>query len=89
MPSPVIAFLVISSLHGRVTATTLSVKTSDATHADHVRKRHQRPIHDKEQYLELTLKTAFNGHTKIKASYPTDARLTIFNDLQKAEDSTA
>jgi cell division protease FtsH len=42
-------------------------------------------IKDKEQSLELTLNTAFDGHTKISASYPSDATSTIFNDLSAAQ----
>ena len=39
-------------------------------------------IHDKEQSLELDLKTPVDGHTKISTSYPADATASIFNDLQ-------
>ncbi|MFN2518044.1 MAG: ATP-dependent zinc metalloprotease FtsH [Jatrophihabitantaceae bacterium] len=39
---------------------------------------------DKEQSLELTLKKAFKGHSKISTQYPSDASATIFNDLEKA-----
>jgi cell division protease FtsH len=42
-------------------------------------------IHDKEQSLDLTLKTAFDGHSKISASYPADATSTLFDDLAAAE----
>ncbi|HSY16512.1 MAG TPA: ATP-dependent zinc metalloprotease FtsH [Jatrophihabitantaceae bacterium] len=41
-------------------------------------------MHDKEQSLDLTLKTAFDGHTKISTSYPADASQTLFSDLEKA-----
>jgi cell division protease FtsH len=39
---------------------------------------------DKEQTLQLTLKKAFEGHSKISTQYPSDASSTIFNDLEKA-----
>jgi cell division protease FtsH len=39
-------------------------------------------IHDKEQSLDLDLKTAVDGHSKISTSYPADATQSIFNDLQ-------
>ncbi len=42
-------------------------------------------LHDKEQSLDLTLKTAFDGHTKISTSYPADATSTLFNDLVAAK----
>jgi cell division protease FtsH len=39
-------------------------------------------LHDKEQTLDLILKTPFQSHyTKISTSYPSDATSTIFNDL--------
>ncbi len=40
---------------------------------------------DKEQTLQLDLKKAFKGHTKISTQYPADASSTIFNDLEKAK----
>jgi cell division protease FtsH len=39
---------------------------------------------DKEQSVQLTLKTPFEGHSKISAQYPADASATIFRDLQSA-----
>ena len=39
-------------------------------------------IHDKEQSLNLDLKSPVDGHSKISTSYPADATQTIFNDLQ-------
>jgi len=39
-------------------------------------------IHDKEQSLDLDLKSAVDGHSKIRTSYPADATQSIFNDLQ-------
>ncbi len=38
-------------------------------------------IKDKEQQLQLTLKTAVEGNKKISASFPADASSTIFNKL--------
>jgi cell division protease FtsH len=38
-------------------------------------------IKDKEQQLQLNLKTPVNGSTKISTSYPADASSTIFNKL--------
>ena len=75
-------------LYGRSDGYT-SVKTSDAIAAIQSGNVTNATLHDKEQSLDLTLKTAFNGHTKIKTSYPTDATLTIFNDLQKAKASNS
>ncbi|MEY2456450.1 MAG: cell division protease FtsH, partial [Acidimicrobiaceae bacterium] len=43
---------------------------------------------DKEQTLQLDLKTAFQGHTKISTQYPADASSTIFNDLTNAKGTT-
>ncbi len=80
----VIAFLVISSLYSRGDGFT-SVKTSDAITqitSGNVKTATQK---DKEQVVELTLKKAFSGHTKIKSSYPADASLAIYNDLQAAK----
>ena len=84
----VIAFLVISSLYSRGDGYT-SVKTSDAVSQITSGNVVSATLHDKEQTLDLTLKNAFNGHKKIKTSYPTDATLTIFNDLQKAKASNS
>jgi cell division protease FtsH len=39
-------------------------------------------IHDKEQVLELDLKNAVSGHTKIKTSYPADATQQIFGEIK-------
>jgi len=39
-------------------------------------------IHDKEQTIDLDLKSPYNGKTKISASYPSDASLTIFNEVR-------
>jgi cell division protease FtsH len=36
---------------------------------------------DKEQELQLTLRSPFQGNTKISTEYPQDATSTIFNDL--------
>ena len=80
----VIAFLVISSLYSRGDGYT-SVKTSDAVSQITSGNVVTATLHDKEQSLDLTLKNAINGHKKIKTSYPTDATLTIFNDLEKAK----
>src|SRR6201986_4385139 len=38
---------------------------------------------DKEQVIQLTLKTPYQGNSKISASYPQDSANTIFNDLQR------
>ena len=38
-------------------------------------------LHDKEQTLDLELKVADNGHTKISTSYPADATRTIYEAL--------
>ncbi|HEX2308113.1 MAG TPA: ATP-dependent metallopeptidase FtsH/Yme1/Tma family protein, partial [Jatrophihabitantaceae bacterium] len=39
-------------------------------------------IHDKEQVLELDLKNAVDGHTKVKTSYPADATQQIFGEIK-------
>jgi cell division protease FtsH len=65
-----------SSYHG--------VSTSDAVHqiqTGNVTKALQK---DKEQSLQLTLKTPFEGHSKISAQYPSQASSTIFRDLETA-----
>jgi cell division protease FtsH len=40
---------------------------------------------DKEQTLQLTLKNAFQGHTKISTQYPSQSSDEIFNDLTQAQ----
>jgi len=39
-------------------------------------------IHDKEQSIDLDLKSPVDGHSKITASYPADASLTVFNAVR-------
>ncbi len=41
-------------------------------------------IKDKEQTLQLDLKTPFKGNTKISAQYPSYSEATIFNDVTAA-----
>ncbi|PZS15307.1 MAG: cell division protein FtsH, partial [Pseudonocardiales bacterium] len=78
-----IGFLVVPSLLSGG-STYHGVSTSDAIGqitSGNVTKAVQK---DKEQSVELTLKKAFKGHSKISTQYPSDASATIFNDLEKA-----
>src|SRR6185312_12009409 len=59
-----------------------SVKTSDALAQIDAGNVKTATIHDKEQSIDLDLKTPFNGKTKISASYPSDASLTIFTEAR-------
>ena len=59
-----------------------SVKTSEALAQISAGNVKTATIHDKEQTLDLDLKTPFNGKSKISASYPSDASLTIFNEAR-------
>ena len=59
-----------------------SVKTSEALAQIDAGNVKTATIHDKEQSIDLVLKNSVNGHTKISASYPADASLTIFNDVR-------
>ncbi len=45
-------------------------------------------IHDKEQTLDLVLKTPVDGKSKISTSYPANVTQTIFDDLNKAKNTT-
>ncbi|MBV9592841.1 MAG: ATP-dependent zinc metalloprotease FtsH, partial [Actinobacteria bacterium] len=62
-----------------------AVNTSDAINQITSGNVTKAVIHDKEQSLDLTLKNAFNGHTKISTSYPSDATNTVFNELISAK----
>ena len=59
-----------------------SVDTSTALSQVDAGNVNKAVIHDKEQLLELDLKNAVDGHTKIKTSYPADATATIFNEIK-------
>src|SRR4051812_2455343 len=59
-----------------------SVKTSEALAQIDAGNVKTATIHDKEQSIDLDLKAPFNGKTKISASYPNDASLTIFNEAR-------
>ncbi|MDT4938665.1 MAG: cell division protease FtsH [Pseudonocardiales bacterium] len=77
-------FLILPSLVS-TGSTYHGVNTSDALaqiNSGNVTKALQK---DKEQTLQLDLKTAFKGHTKISTQYPADATSTIFNDLTTAK----
>jgi len=56
-----------------------SIKTSEALAQLNNNNVSKAVIHDKEQRIELDLKSPFNGKTKVSASYPSDATLQIFN----------
>ncbi len=59
-----------------------SVKTSEALAQIDAGNVKSATIHDKEQSIDLVLKSSVNGHSKISASYPADASLTVFNDVR-------
>jgi cell division protease FtsH len=59
-----------------------SVATSEAVAQINAGNVAKAVIHDKEQSLDLDLKSAVDGHSKISTSYPADATQSIFNDLQ-------
>ena len=59
-----------------------SVNTSQAISAINSGNVDKAVIHDKEQSLNLDLKSPVDGHSKISTSYPADATQSIFNDLQ-------
>jgi cell division protease FtsH len=56
-----------------------TIKTSEALAQLNSNNVTKAVIHDKEQTIDLDLKTPFNGKTKVSASYPADATLNIFN----------
>ena len=58
------------------------VKTSEALAQINSGNVVKAVIHDKEQQVDLDLKTPFNGKTKISTSYPSDASLQVFNALE-------
>ncbi|HEY2043875.1 MAG TPA: ATP-dependent zinc metalloprotease FtsH [Jatrophihabitans sp.] len=58
-----------------------SVKISEALQQVNAGNVKTATMHDKEQSLDLDLVKPYNGKTKISASYPADASLTIFNDV--------
>src|ERR1700753_3858330 len=78
-----LAFLVLPSVAG--SSTYSSVNTSDAVNQIQAGNVTKATVHDKEQTLDLDLKSAFNGHTKISTSYPADATSTIFNSLTSSK----
>ena len=59
-----------------------SVNTSQAISQINSGNVDKAVIHDKEQSLNLDLKSPVDGHSKISTSYPADATQSIFNDLQ-------
>ncbi|MDQ2839042.1 MAG: ATP-dependent zinc metalloprotease FtsH [Actinomycetota bacterium] len=65
-----------------------SVKTSDALSQISAGNVKSATIHDKESSVDLDLKSAFNGKTKISASYPSNFTETLTNDLIKSTGST-
>src|SRR5664279_1458065 len=84
----VFAFLILpnllsssSSFHG--------VSTSDALGQVKAGNVTQAVVKDKEQTLQLTLKTPFVGkngkYTKISTQYPADAAITVVDDLDNAK----
>ncbi|WP_283818632.1 ATP-dependent zinc metalloprotease FtsH [Jatrophihabitans telluris] len=65
-----------------------SVKTSDAIAQITSGNVKSATVHDKESSVDLDLKTAFQGKTKISASYPSDFTQTLTTDLLKSEGAT-
>ncbi|HEX4729478.1 MAG TPA: ATP-dependent metallopeptidase FtsH/Yme1/Tma family protein, partial [Jatrophihabitans sp.] len=61
-----------------------SVKTSDVLSQISAGNVKTATIHDKESSVDLDLKSAFNGKTKISASYPSDYTETLTSELAKA-----
>ncbi|MDQ1733590.1 MAG: cell division protease FtsH [Pseudonocardiales bacterium] len=61
-----------------------SVKTSEALSQITSGNVKSATIHDKEQSVDLDLKSPFNGKTKISASYPADYSQTLTTELLKA-----
>jgi cell division protease FtsH len=62
-----------------------SVNTSDAVNQINSGNVSKATLHDKEQTLDLDLKTPDGGHSKISTSYPNDATSTIFNALESSK----
>jgi cell division protease FtsH len=56
-----------------------TIKTSEALAQLNGNNVTKAVIHDKEQTIDLDLKTPFNGKNKVSASYPADATLNIFD----------
>ena len=63
-----------------------SVNTSDAISQIQAGNVTKATVHDKEQTLDLDLKSAFDGHTKISTSYPADATQPLYNALGLGQD---
>jgi len=59
-----------------------SVKTSEALAQIDAGNVKSATIHDKEDSIDLDLKSPVNGHSKISASYPDAASLTVFNEVR-------
>src|SRR5579885_1505686 len=59
-----------------------SVKTSEALAQIDDGNVKTATIHAKEDSIDLDLKSAYNGKTKISASYPDAASSTIFNEVR-------
>ncbi|MEP6599262.1 MAG: ATP-dependent zinc metalloprotease FtsH [Actinomycetota bacterium] len=83
----VLLFFVLQSVIAGGTDYT-SVKTSEALSQITSGNVKSAVIHDKEQTLDLELKQAFNGDSKISTSYPADATTSIYNALSGQKDST-
>ena len=67
------------------TSSYTSVNTSEALAQIQAGNVVKATVHDKEQTLDLELKSADNGHTKISTSYPSDATATIFTTLESSK----
>jgi cell division protease FtsH len=59
-----------------------SVKTSEALAQIDAGNVKSAVIHDKEDSVDLDLKSSVNGHSKITANYPDAASLTVFNEVR-------
>ncbi|MDQ1753038.1 MAG: cell division protease FtsH, partial [Pseudonocardiales bacterium] len=65
-----------------------SVKTSEALSQITANNVTTATIHDKEQTVDLTLKTPYNGKTKITTSYPSNFTQTLTEDLINSKGAT-
>ena len=82
----VVLFFVVPAFAGGG-ASYHAVNTSDALQQINAHNYSSAILHDKEQTLDLTLKTAFQGHTKISTSIPAQSMSTVFDDLTAAKNA--
>ncbi|SDI94801.1 membrane protease FtsH catalytic subunit [Frankineae bacterium MT45] len=82
IPLAVIAYFVLSSAlsSGDDYKSVTTAQALNAINTDQVVKATQ---HDKEQYVDLDLKSPIDGHTKVQAYYPSDASASVYDALLK------